>query len=278
MRERDLTAGIGSFVALGDSFTEGLDDPRPDGGFLGWADRLAAVLAQRTPGFRYANLAIRGKLLGQVVAEQVPRAAEMAPDLVSLAAGGNDILRGSDVDELASQFEAAVAALQAAGCRVLIFTGFDPRVFPVIRLLRGRTAAYNMHLRAIADEAGCELVDLWPMRALHDPRAWSQDRLHLSAEGHRRVALRTCEVLGVAVAEDWRAPWPALPPAARLGNGATRLRTGAAWLSARLADARWARQYAMPWLRRRINGTSSGDGMPPKRPELLPVEPAAITW
>jgi lysophospholipase L1-like esterase len=277
MRERDLIADIGSFVALGDSFTEGLDDPRPEGGFLGWADRVAAVLAERTPGFRYANLAIRGKLLGQVVAEQVPRAAEMAPDLVSLAAGGNDILRGTDVDLLASQFEGAVATLQAAGCRVLIFTGFDPRVFPVIRLLRGRTAAYNMHLHAIADDYGCELVDLWSMRVLHDPRAWSPDRLHFSAESHRRVALRACEVLGLPVTEDWRAPLPAAPGAVRLGNGAVRLRIGAAWLSARFADARWARQYAMPWLSRRLRGTSSGDGVPPKRPELLPVEPAAIT-
>ena len=90
-------------------------------------------------------------MLAQVVTEQLPRAVELAPDLVSLAAGGNDILRGDDVDELAATFEPAVAKLQAAGCRVLIFTGFDPRMFPVIRLLRGRIAAYNMHLRGIAD-------------------------------------------------------------------------------------------------------------------------------
>ena len=99
-----------------------------------------------------------------------------------------------------------MAKLQAAGCRVLIFTGFDPRMFPVIRLLRGRIAAYNMHLRGIADDYGCDLVDLWSMRVLKDPRAWSPDRLHLTTEGHRRVALRACEVLGVPVAGDWRAP------------------------------------------------------------------------
>ena len=90
-----------------------------------------------------------------------------------------------------------MAKLQAAGCRVLIFTGFDPRMFPVIRLLRGRIAAYNMHLRGIADEHGCNLVDLWSMRALKDPRAWSPDRLHLTTEGHRQVARRACEVLGI---------------------------------------------------------------------------------
>jgi lysophospholipase L1-like esterase len=264
MTEPDPGPEIGSFAALGDSFTEGLDDPHPGGGFIGWADRVAAALAERAPGFRYANLAVRGKLLDQVIAEQVPRATELAPDLVSLAAGGNDILRGADVDVLAARFESAVARLAAAGGRVLIFTGFDPRIFPVIRLLRGRIAAYDMHLRAIADDYGCHLVDLWSMRVLRDPRAWSPDRLHLTSEGHRRVALRTCQVLGIPAAEDWRAPLPA--PA-----GAGTQARGAGWLAARRQDARWARQYAMPWVRRRLTGTSSGDGVDPKRPELLPV-------
>ncbi|MGH3198642.1 MAG: SGNH/GDSL hydrolase family protein [Streptosporangiaceae bacterium] len=268
MPESDLGPDIDAFVAIGDSFTEGLDDPDPGGGFLGWADRVAGALSARRPGFRYANLAIRGKLLGEVVGEQVPRAVELAPDLVSLAAGGNDILCGTDVDVLASEFEPAVAKLQAAGCRVLIFTGFDPRVFPVIRLLRGRIAAYNMHLRGIADDYGCDLVDLWSMRVLKDPRAWSPDRLHLTTEGHRRVALRTCEVLGVPVTEDWRLP---LPDAGAPDAGAPAPANRARWLAARRQDARWARDYAAPWLRRRLGGTSSGDGVPPKRPDLLPV-------
>jgi len=271
MTAPDRRPDIGSFAALGDSFTEGLNDPHPGGGYMGWADRVAAVLAGRSPGFRYANLAVRGRLLGQVIEDQVPRAVELAPDLVSLAAGGNDILRGADVDVLASHFEAAVAGLRTAGCRVLVLTGFDPRVLPVIRLMRGRVAAYDMHLRGIADTYGCDVVDLWSMRVLQDPRAWSADRLHLSAEGHRRVALRTCEILGVPVTGDWRAPWPAEPGAVRPGNGAVRRRPGAVWLAARRQDARWARQYAMPWVRRRLTGTSSGDGLDPKRPDLAPL-------
>jgi len=263
MAESNLEPAIGSFVAIGDSFTEGLHDPDPDGGYRGWADRVADTMAQRRPGFRYANLAIRGKLLDEVLAEQLPRAVEMAPDLVSLAAGGNDILRGDDVDLLAAHFEPGVAKLQAAGCRVVIFTGFDPRVFPVIRWLRGRIAAYNMHLRGIADEYGCDLVDLWSMRVLNDTRAWSPDRLHLTAEGHRRVALRTCEVLGVPATGDWRAP---LLPAVASGNANSGNK---AWLAARGQDARWAREFAAPWVRRRLTGASSGDGLSAKRPELL---------
>ena len=259
-----MAARIGSFVALGDSFTEGLDDPRADrGGYLGWADRFAQMLAAEQPGLRYANLAVRGKLLGQVAAEQVPQAIAMAPDLVSLAAGGNDLLRvRSDPDALAQTFDEVVRTLLMAGCRVLIFTGFDPR-FPVLRLIRGKVAAYNMHLRAIADRHGCDVVDLWSMTVLCDPRAWSADRLHLTPDGHRRVALRACEVLGVDVTEDWREPWPALDSPSASGR--------AAWLAARRMDLRWGRDHAAPWVARRVRGISSGDNVDPKRPELLPL-------
>jgi lysophospholipase L1-like esterase len=258
---------IGTFVALGDSFTEGLDDPRADqAGYLGWADRFARMLAAEQPGLRYANLAVRGKMLGQVADEQVPLAISMAPDLVSVAAGGNDLLRfRSDPDALAQMFDDVVRTLLMAGSQVLIFTGFDPR-FPVLRLIRGKVAAYNMHLRAIADQHGCHVVDLWSMPVLADPRAWSADRLHPTPDAHRRVALRTCEVLGVAVAADWRAPRPA---AGTVTGGAASGR--AAWLAARRMDLRWAREHAAPWVARRVRGISSGDNVAPKRPELLPL-------
>ena len=148
--------GAASFVAIGDSFTEGVGDPAPGGGFRGWADRLAGLLAAQYTGLRYANLAVRGRLLRQIVAEQVPAAVAMSPDLVSIAGGGNDILRpGGDPDTLAELFDVAVARLRQAGCRVMIFTGADPAGIPVLRLLRGRIAAYDMHLRGIADARGC---------------------------------------------------------------------------------------------------------------------------
>ena len=252
---------IRSYVALGDSFTEGLDDPTAvGGGYRGWADRFAEHLAAIQPGLCYANLAVRGKTLGQVADEQIPQAIEFRPDLVSIAAGGNDMLRpGADPDALAESFDEMIRALLQAGCPVLMFTGFDPR-FPVLRLIRGKVAAFNMHLRAIADRHQCHVVDLWSMNALRDPRAWSADRLHLTADGHRRVALRACEVIGVPAEEDWREPWPALdrPPRSPAVD----------WLSARRMDARWARVHAAPWLSRRIRGRSSGDGIPPKRPQL----------
>ena len=263
-----MTMEIRSYVALGDSFTEGLDDPTAvGGGYRGWADRFAEHLAAIQPGLCYANLAVRGKTLAQVADEQIPQAIGFRPDLVSIAAGGNDMLRpGADPDALGESFDEVIRTLLQAGCPVLMFTGFDPR-FPVLRLIRGKVAAFNMHLRAIADRHQCHVVDLWSMNVLRDPRAWSADRLHLTPDGHRRVALRACEVIGVPVEEDWREPWPALDRPARS--------PAVDWLSARRMDAHWVRAHAAPWVARRIRGRSSGDGIPPKRPQLAPLTEAA---
>ncbi|MFC6093841.1 SGNH/GDSL hydrolase family protein [Saccharothrix lopnurensis] len=249
---------LDSFIALGDSFTEGLDDPAPAGGFVGWADRLAAVLSARQEGFRYANLAIRGKVLQEIVDEQVPLAVSLRPRLVTFCGGGNDILvPGSDPDAVAEIYEIAVADLRAAGCEVLVFTGFDPKHTPLLRSLRGKIAIYNNHLWSVAERYRCRVVDLWSMTVLHDRRAWSEDRLHLSAEGHRRVALRAAEVLGCEPGEEWDAPWP--PP------------VDEDWMTQRRHDLRWAREHVVPWIGRQLRGESMGDGLAPKRPELLPV-------
>ncbi|WP_344025679.1 SGNH/GDSL hydrolase family protein [Streptomyces luteireticuli] len=255
-------SAIGSYAAVGDSFTEGVGDPGPGDSFIGWADRLAVLLAdadEREEGaFRYANLAVRGRLLDQIVEEQVPRAKELGPDLVTFCAGGNDILRpGSDPDDVAERYEAAVADLVSSVGTVLLCTGFDTRGMPVFKHLRGRIATYTAHVRAIADRHGCPVLDLWSLKAVQDRRAWSEDRLHLSADGHTRVALRAAQVLGLAVPADPDEPWPA-----------EDARTPA---EVRRDNVHWAREHLVPWIGRRLRGESSGDNVEPKRPDLLPL-------
>jgi lysophospholipase L1-like esterase len=249
-----------SWVALGDSFTEGMSDLAPDGRtYLGWADRLAAVMAKQRPGFQYANLALRGKMLQEIIDEQVPRAIEARPDLVTICGGGNDlVVPGGDVDALAAQFEQAVLALLEAVPDVLIITGPDPQAMPVVRRVRGKVAIYNGHLRAIADRHGVRMLDLWAMDVLRDQRAWCDDRLHFSAEGHRRIALRAAEVLDIEVDGDWREPWPAEAPLP--------------WISLRRNDLEWTWVYLLPWVRRQLRGESMGDGLAPKRPDLAPLQ------
>jgi len=249
---------IHSYVAIGDSFTEGLNDELPDGSFRGWADRLAEILGRGQDDFRYANLALRGKMLDEIIDEQIPAALEQRPDLVTLCAGGNDIIvPGVDVDEAAARLEAGVTALREAGITVLLFTGPDTKQMSLMSILRGKVAIYNTHLWAMASRNGATIVDLWAMDPLHDRRAWSDDRLHFTPDAHRRIALRAAEVLGVATDDDWRRPWPEVDA----DN----------WIDLRRSDLEWTRTHLLPWIRRQLRGESLGDGLAPKRPSLAPL-------
>lgn len=248
------------FVALGDSFTEGVGDPdasRPNG-VRGWADRVAAQLAG--DDVAYANLAIRGRKLLQIIAEQIEPAVEMAPDLVTIYAGANDVLRPRvDIDHLVEAYDAAIGRLAATGAQVVVFTAYDPGGSPVFGALRGRFAIYNELVREVADRHGATLVDFWRLRDYRDDRLWDGDRMHLSSAGHQRMAMAVLDTLGVEhdlqlLPLDDR---PVLSAADR-----------------RAANLEWARTHAGPWVKRRLTGTSSGDGLSPRWPTLAPVATA----
>ena len=165
------------YVALGDSFTEGVGDPDPDrpNGLRGWADRVAEVLARRTDGFGYANLAIRGRTLRPIVAEQLEPAIALQPDLVTIYAGGNDLIRPRcDVDALGEAYDEAVGTLAATGATVGLFTAFDPGGGGPFARLRGRFAVYNERVREIADRHGAVVLDSWRMRPEHAELMWSE--------------------------------------------------------------------------------------------------------
>lgn len=249
-----------SFAALGDSFTEGLDDVRPDGSYRGWADLVAAELARRQPGFRYANLAVRGRLLPQIVAEQVPRALRLKPDLVSIVGGVNDMLRPSfDIRALHRSLDRAVGALRVAGSEVLLVVGVNPTArSKALARLMPRVEALNESVAAVAERWDCYPVDLFDADVFDDPRMWAADRLHLSAAGHERVAGAYLEALGLGD-DSWREP---LPAAER-----------PSWSSTRREDAEWLRAHLVPWLGRRARGESSGRTVVAKRPDLSPVAP-----
>ena len=252
-----------SFVALGDSFTEGLEDARPDGSYRGWADLVAEALADREQtaggsGFRYANLAVRGRLMPQILAEQVPRALAMQPDLVSLVGGVNDLLRpGFDAAALHRRLDGAVARLRAGGADVLLVVGVNPTArSKALTRLMPRVRALNSAVADVAARHDCLAVDLFHATVFDDPRMWAPDRLHLSSAGHERVAGAYLEVLGVGD-DAWREP---LPPM-----------NGAVWWGARRSDAEWAASHLLPWLGRRVRGHSSGLGLTAKRPDLVSV-------
>lgn len=252
------------FVALGDSFTEGLDDAYPDGRYRGWADRLAERLQRTRAGhgdsdpLLYANLAVRGKLAAEVAREQVPVALAMNPDLVSLAAGVNDALRPRwDVGVVAGHLESSVKSFRATGCTVLLTCVGDPsRRSRAIGKVSERLFDLNARVRDIAGRYDCAVMDFGDAYLFDDDRLWAEDRLHLSPEGHRRVAAAAAEALGFGD-DAWRRP--------------LAYRPAPSWFQSRLADASWVRHHLAPWIVRRARGQSSGDTVNAKRPLLTPL-------
>ena len=253
------------YVAIGDSFTEGMVDPDPADPtrFRGWADRLAEHLARHAAEhgkeFRYANLAVRGRKLGDVVGPQLESALSMEPDLVSMVGGGNDILRPSvDLDALAARLEEAVVAIRATGSDVLLATSTDPREAGLFKALRPRHAIHTANLFTIAQDHGCYILNLWGMKATRDWRMWGEDRIHPSQEGHERITQAALLALGLPETDPtWRIPLEKMDRSGRREE----LREHAAW----------ARTHAAPWIQRRLRGASSGDDLSPKRPDLGPL-------
>jgi lysophospholipase L1-like esterase len=242
------------YVAIGDSFTEGIGDPEPNspGGHRGWADRVAEVLSAGVDDFAYANLAIRGRLLQQICDEQVDAALELNPDLISVSAGGNDIIRpGTDPDDISDRFESMIERLRSGGATVVMFNGPDIGMTPVLRRVRGKVAIYNENLRAVAYRHDAIVADMWALRELSDPRMWAPDRLHFSAIGHHTISRMVLDALNVENDLEPFKPEP-LPPTS--------------WRQARVDDVGWAREHLVPWVLRRIRHESSGDEISPKRP------------
>lgn len=256
-----------SYVAIGDSFTEGLWDPYGDDleDLAGWADRLAATLSRRrvaageTP-LAYANLAIRGRRLHRILDEQLPAALAMSPDLISIVGGGIDVLRlGADPDRLAARLDRAAARARATDADVLLATCMDTRnAGPLLSRTRARMALYSAHIGTIARRHGCFVLDQWGLHALDDPRMWSEDRIHLAPEGHHRLSQAALVGLGLEPDDAaWRAPLP-VPDA--VGH-VQRMRSHGAWL----------RRDVAPWVGRGIRRVSTGDGRTAKRPDLTPI-------
>ncbi|MGL5851818.1 MAG: SGNH/GDSL hydrolase family protein [Phycicoccus sp.] len=250
----------GRFVAIGDSFTEGVGDPhaRYPNGLRGWADRAARQLGRADPAWEYANLALRSKVLDQVVSEQLEPALALRPTHVSFYAGGNDLLSlRRDTDDLLDRYESALARLTSSGATVLVFTAFDIRTTALLEPLRRRVLAFNAGVRDLARRHGAVLLDHAELREYDDRRLWAPDRIHMNRAGHKRMAAFVLRELGVHHTlrlHELGSPEP------RSIGAATR------------AELRFVRTEVLPLVRRRVTRRNGGDTARAKWPE--PIRPA----
>lgn len=250
------------YVAIGDSFTEGVGDELSDGSVRGWADLVAAGLAAAGgKSIQYANLAIRGRLLKPIVTEQLPTALELAPvpTLMTFNGGGNDMLRPrTDVAQLMALTTRAVRACGDAGVKLVLLSGADPSTrLPFGRMIQRRGEELTEGVSALAAKHDLVFVDMFHDVEIRRAHYWSADRLHLNAAGHRRVASRVLEALGNDVSH--QPGQPALPEARKL-----------------LAEARFYWDHVRPWVQRRLRGDSSGDQHNGKHVDWTVVEAPSV--
>lgn len=245
------------FVAVGDSFTEGVGDPNPlyPNGVRGWADRMARQLGRYDDRWLYANLAIRSKYLREVAAEQIDDALALRPTLLSFYAGGNDILTARvNMAELMDLYVATIDRLGTSGAQLILFTAYDATRGPILEPVRRRIAFYNNGVRDIARATNAILIDHERLPEFADRRLWSFDRIHMSRPGHKVMAGAVLAELGIP----HTLKLPDFPPFERRPVVQT-VRD----------ETRWVRSEVVPLLRRRINGVREGDTLTPKWPELI---------
>ncbi len=249
------------FIVCGDSYSEGMTDEVVDGNYRGWADRVADEMAKHSESFTYANLAIRGKLLPQVIDDQVPEAVKFITGkdtLISFHAGANDALRpGYDAAKTISQYQSAVRELAQTGATLLLFTVLEDtgNKGRGSEVWKKRFSEFNKAIREVAAEVGAIITDANDLDFFKDNRFLAFDRLHLNAEGHWRVAHGVLEVLNYPNDPSWKIPLPPAKPAP--------------WLKRRITGVLWFFVFALPWVIRRLRGKSSGDGRKAKYPQPI---------
>jgi lysophospholipase L1-like esterase len=242
--------------------TEGMSDEIIDGKYRGWADRVADTLAKSNSDLTYMNLAIRGKLLKQVVEDQIPAAVkfiEGKQTLVSFHAGANDVLRPNYQADLSLPlYEEGVKQLTDAGATVIIFTVIDKveGKGKTATLWHQRFSNFNENVRRVAAKYPVILFEAKNAEFLNDRRFLAFDRLHMNSEGHRRLANAVLQGLDFEFDPNWKVP---LDPAKKK-NKVVRF----------VLNFIWIITFVIPWIWRRIRGKSSGDGRIAKYP--LPVK------
>ena len=251
------------FIALGDSMTEGMQDVIVNGKYRGWADRVADVMAENYENFTYANLAVRGKLVGQVHREQVPVALGLVngpSTVISFHAGANDVIRPKyDPAKTIDTYNNAVDEIIKSGATLMLFCVLEDtgKRNKTAQIWQERFNVFNDNVRKKANSVGAILFDPNQDDFWKDSRFIHEDRLHLNAEGHRRVAQAVLARLNLPHDPDWRKP---LPPATPLSmKEKTQV------------NLHWFGAYAVPWMIRRARRRSSGDGH-------IAKYPAPITW
>jgi lysophospholipase L1-like esterase len=246
-----------SYIAIGDSLSEGLGDFTFDKSrhHSGWTDRLAGIMAKEAHDsgyeFQYANLAIRGSKLQKIIDVQLPQALRLQPDLVTVMAGSNDIMTNpSALPSLRENLRDGIQQLLAAGCDVVVANTINPIHLKLFKPMRQKAELFSTLIETVADEFEIPMLDVFGIRDFENLGYWAEDMVHFSGQGHIRIANDAAEMLGL----NYRFVAPQLTPVTR----------------GLIETSRWIARDVIPFIDRKLKGVTSGDGLAPKHSELTP--------
>jgi lysophospholipase L1-like esterase len=191
-----------SYVALGDSLTAGRGDEGPDGRPVGWAQRLADILSVRTAvRCAFANLAVDGATVREVITGQLPAVAARKPDLVSVTVGVNDV-RARGFDELSFKADLGQLFERLAATEATLLTCTLPDLTAVMSLSRELREIARERMRVASDiireqaksySAMC--LDAWSLPEVTDPEMYCPDGIHPNHRGHQFLAAACADLL-----------------------------------------------------------------------------------
>lgn len=176
-------------AVLGDSVTAGIRDPRPGYWDASFADRLRLALAATRPDFAAVNLAVPYLTVAEIRCQQLAPALEFHPDVVLVAAGGNDAFQPYDSTALREEMLALLAPLAAGGARVVTVGLFDLARSGLVPAehadaMAARFDELDAITASIAVELGGLHVDTHRHPLSADPDIYARDRIHANARGH----------------------------------------------------------------------------------------------
>lgn len=179
------SAPVPRYLALGDSFTIGTGSG-PERAFP------ARLVSRCASAVELRNVAVNGYSTQDILDREMPDVAPFSPTFVTLAAGANDIVRGSSPDEYRGRLRAIAAQLHAAGVtRFVTIPQPDWSLSPAARAfgepsaIHARIVEANAILQAATVAAGGTYVDLFPlMETQARAGMFARDGLHPSAEAY----------------------------------------------------------------------------------------------
>lgn len=179
------------FVAMGDSLTEGVGDEVGEMPVASWAWHL---ITHYETTLNYTNIAKRGLLTKEIRLTQLEEAIELQPDLVSIIAGANDILKGKwDKVEYRAEMEEMIKEMNDLGATIIVANQPDfserlPLPAEKKQLLRTQLEEANDIIRSLANEYQLVHIDFWNNPLTNDPAFLSADLIHPNSKGYLEIA------------------------------------------------------------------------------------------